>query len=243
MLNRSHKPLIGVTLDRETDPTYSKFPWYAIRENYMQAVAAAGGIPLGLPNNLELVHHCSELIDGLLITGGAFDIDPKLFGDDALSPFTTTKKERTDFELSITRQCLNRKLPVFGICGGEQLLAVALGGQLIQHIPACPFDTLQHEQKNPRNEAGHEIQIMAGTLLHKIVGVTEMSVNSAHHQAVAHPGPTAKNNARAPDGIIEGIESPLYPFCLGVQWHPEFHISEGDRKLFKAFVSACTPRR
>ena len=169
--------------------------------------------------------------------------DPKLFGDDALSPFTTTKKERTDFELSITRQCLNRELPVFGICGGEQLLAVALGGQLIQHIPACPFDTLQHEQKNPRNEAGHEIQIMAGTLLHKIVGVTEMSVNSAHHQAVAHPGPTAKNNACAPDGIIEGIESPLYPFCLGVQWHPEFHISEGDRKLFEAFVSACTPRR
>ena len=74
----------------------------------MQAVAAAGGIPLGLPNNLELVHHCSELIDGLLITGGAFDVDPKLFGDDALSPFTTTKKERNINHMF--RQNLNQKL-------------------------------------------------------------------------------------------------------------------------------------
>ena len=240
MSNRNHKPLIGVTLDQETNPAYSRFPWYAIRKNYMYAAAVAGGIPVGLPNNLELVNHYSELIDGLLITGGAFDVDPKLFGDDTRSPFTTTKKERTKFELAITRQCLERKIPILGICGGEQLLAVALGGKLNQHIPDCPFDTLEHEQKNPRNEAGHSVEILTGTLLHKIVGVTEINVNSAHHQAVSDPGPTAKRNAHAPDGIIEGIESPVHPFCIGVQWHPEFHISEGDKKLFNAFVAACT---
>jgi len=234
------RPLIGVTLDQETDPTYSKFPWYAVRENYMHAVAAAGGVPVGLPSNAKLAHGYTRLLDGLLITGGAFDIDPRLFGDTKLSPFTSLKTTRTDFELEITTLSLEKNIPIFGICGGEQLLAVALGGTLLQHIPDCPFDTLQHEQPNPRNEPAHNVAISHGTLLHKIVGVTHMNVNSAHHQAVSNPGSGNIINAIAPDGIIEGIECPAHRFCLGVQWHPEFQISEGDNKLFKAFVSACT---
>ncbi len=129
--------------------------------------------------------------------------------------------------------------PILGICGGEQLLAVALGGTLIQHIPAEIKAPLAHEQPNPRDQAGHEITICEGTLLHKIGGALRTAVNSAHHQAVKDVPPTIKVNALAPDGVIEGIEDPTRKFCIGVQWHPEFHISPVDQKLFHAFISAC----
>ena len=134
---------------------------------------------------------------------------------------------------------LKRNLPVLGICGGQQLLAVALGGTLIQHIPDAVADALAHEQPNPRHEPGHPVRVVAGTLLHRIVGAAEMHVNSAHHQAVREPGPSAIVDATAPDGVVEGIEDARYRFCLGVQWHPEFLIDQGDRRIFDAFIAAC----
>jgi putative glutamine amidotransferase len=136
------------------------------------------------------------------------------------------------------RGALGRNIPVMGICGGQQLLAVALGGTLIQHIPDTIPDALAHEQPNPRNEPGHDIAIRAGTILHKIVGSDSMAVNSAHHQAVRDAGPRALVNATAPDGVIEGIEDPDAKFCLGVQWHPEFLIDPGDRRIFDALIAA-----
>ena len=130
-------------------------------------------------------------------------------------------------------------MPVLGICGGQQLLAVALGGSLIQHIPDSIARALAHEQPNQRHEPGHDITVVAGTLLHRIVGVESMAVNSSHHQAVRAPGPFATVNATAPDGVIEGIEDGRFLFCLGVQWHPEFHIDPGDRRIFDALIAAC----
>jgi putative glutamine amidotransferase len=130
-------------------------------------------------------------------------------------------------------------MPVLGICGGEQLLAVALGGTLLQHIPDSIENALEHEQPNPRHEPGHEITLVPGTLLHRIAGVDTMRVNSAHHQAVRAPGRFAVVNATASDGVIEGIEDPRYGFALGVQWHPEFLIDPADAKIFHAFVAAA----
>ena len=205
----------------------------------MAAIGFAGGIPIGLSNDTSLISDYSRAIEGLVITGGAFDINPELFGDAYISPFSTLKVKRTEFELDVTRACLERNIPILGICGGAQLLAVALGGTLIQHIPDCPFDTLQHEQINPRNEPGHQVKIQTGTLLHEIINMKTLSVNSAHHQAVLNPGPKGIINASAPDTIIEGVEYPSYRFCVGVQWHPEFHISSGDKKLFRAFIESC----
>jgi putative glutamine amidotransferase len=180
-----------------------------------------------------------ERIDALIVTGGAFDVDPALYGGGARHATVTLKARRTAAELALVQGAMAREMPLLGICGGEQLLAVALGGSLVQHIPDAVPDALAHEQPNPRHEPGHAVRIVEGTLLHRIVGRTEMRVNSAHHQAVAAPGPRARVNAWAPDGVAEGIEAADLPFCLGVQWHPEFLIDAGDALIFGALVAAA----
>jgi putative glutamine amidotransferase len=232
-------PVIGITLDSEQPGGYSKYPWYAIRQNYADAVAAAGGLPIALPHHASLAAEYLDRIDALVVTGGAFDIDPALYGDAGRHATVTLKEDRTAAELAFTKGALARNMPVLGICGGQQLLAVTLGGTLIQHIPDAIEAALEHEQTNPRHEPGHAVSIRGGTLLHRIVGASDMQVNSSHHQAVRDPGPHAVVNAVAPDQVIEGVEDPRYRFCLGVQWHPEFFIDPGDRRIFDALLAAC----
>jgi putative glutamine amidotransferase len=233
------RPVIGVTLDSEQPGGYSKYPWYALRQNYADAIIAAGGLPVALPHDAALAGDYLARLDGLVVTGGAFDVDPALYGDAGRHATVTLKEGRTAAELALTRGALAMNMPVLGICGGQQLLAVALGGTLIQHIPDAVADALEHEQTNPRHEPGHSVAITPGTLLHRIAGADSMRVNSSHHQAVREPGLYAMVNAVAPDSVIEGIEDTRYRFCLGVQWHPEFFIDPGDRRIFDALIAAC----
>jgi putative glutamine amidotransferase len=239
---KTRRPVIGLTLDSEDPGGYSNMPWYAIRENYMSAVVAAGGLPVALSHEVDEAGDYLDGLDGLIVTGGAFDVDPALFGAGERHTTVVTKDRRTKFEWSVTEGALVRDMPVFGICGGQQLLHVVLGGTLIQHIPDVVPGALAHEQPNPRTEAGHTVKVTPGTLLHKIVEADELPVNSAHHQAAGNVPDNVIVDAVAEDGVIEGIEDPRYRFCLGVQWHPEYMISEGDRKLFAAFVGACRAR-
>jgi putative glutamine amidotransferase len=232
------QPLIGVTLDSEQPGGYSKLPWYALRQNYSEAVVRAGGLPVLLPHEPEQADAYLEKIDGLIITGGAFDVDPVMFGATSRHATVKTKERRTAFELAIAKGALARDKPVLGICGGQQLLNVILGGTLIQHIPDEVGAALAHEQPNPRTEPGHSVRVVKGTLLHRICGAEELQVNSAHHQAAKDIGDGVVVDARAEDGVIEGIEHPQYRFCLGVQWHPEYAISAGDTKIFDAFIAA-----
>ncbi|MBA4274399.1 MAG: gamma-glutamyl-gamma-aminobutyrate hydrolase [Alphaproteobacteria bacterium] len=239
-------PLIGFTLDYETGaPTgqYSKFPWYAIRDNYTASVAEQGAAPIALPHEISAVPRYLELLDGLVITGGNFDVPPEMYGETVTSDRVETKPRRTQFEWAITEGCIARGIPILGICGGEQLLNVILGGTLIQHIPDTIADALAHEQPNPRTEPGHDVTLVTGTQLHRILGVSQLPVNSAHHQAIATPAPQVVVNATAPDGVIEGIELPTHPFCIGVQWHPEYHVTSHDTSIFTAFVAACKTYR
>lgn len=236
------RPRIGVTLDHEPAGGWSKLPWYAIRENYLGAVAEAGGLPVPLPHAVELAEAYLDMLDGLIVTGGAFDLDPALYGAGERHATVTTKDRRTGFEMRATELALERDLPVLGICGGQQLLNVALGGDLIQHIPDAVPGALAHEQPNPRTQAGHDVLIVPETRLHAIVGTGSLAVNSAHHQAAGATGPGVVISARAPDGVVEAIEDPDRRFCIGVQWHPEFSISDGDVKLLRAFVDACRRR-
>ena len=238
-VDQERRPLIGVTLDAEQPGGYSNYPWYALRTNYAEAVASAGGLPVALPHLDRFADAYLDRLDGLVVTGGAFDIDPALYGDDHRHAAVSLKESRTAAELAFVRGALARDMPVLGICGGQQLLAVAVGGTLVQHIPDSVPDAIEHEQPNPRHQAGHLVTIAPGTLLHGVTTATRMEVNSSHHQAVRDPGAFAVVNARAPDGVIEGIEDRRFRFCLGVQWHPEFLIDQADRRIFAAFVAAC----
>lgn len=287
--SQSRLPVIGFTLDHELPGGYSKKPWYALRENYFASVSRFGAMPIGLPHAPEQAEAYLDLIDGLVVTGGAFDVPPHLYGEASVHEKVSTKAQRTDFEWAVTKGAIDRNMPVLGICGGQQLLNVVLGGTLIQHIPDAVQGALAHEQPNSRDEPGHTVRIVEGTLLYAILssplrgerlsaspfsgrsakrgGVKSLDnhphpsafakasagenpppsrgreliidVNSAHHQAVAKPAPGCIVNALAEDGVIEGIEYPAHPFCLGVQWHPEYDVTEADGKIMQAFVKAC----
>jgi putative glutamine amidotransferase len=230
-------PLIGLTLDAEPAGGFSRLPWYALRQNYFAAVIKAGGLPVALPHAPEMAASYLDRLDGLIITGGAFDIDPALYGETTRHETVALKEGRTGAELAYLQEALRRDMPVLGICGGQQLLAVALGGTLIQHIPDAVPDALAHEQRTPHTTPGHAVAVLPGTRLFDLVGST-MQVNSSHHQAVRDAG-RSRINAVAPDGIIEGVEDSTRRFCIGVQWHPEYGVDEGDSALFRGLVAAC----
>lgn len=234
------KPVIGITLDSEPAGGYAASPWYAVRENYCDAVSASGGVPLLLPHEPDQAERYLSMIDGLIITGGAFDIDPAKFGAAERHAEVTTKEKRTAFEWAVTKGAMDRDMPMLGICGGEQLLNVVLGGTLVQHIPDEVADALEHEQKNPKTEPGHAVAVTPDTLLHRIAGAAALSVNTTHHQSVKAPGKDMTVNAVAPDGVIEGIECGRFRFCLGVQWHPEYGVDPADMKIFAALIDASS---
>jgi len=241
LLNMPEKPIIGITLDAEEIGGYSKWhPWYALRINYVEAVVKAGGVPILLPHETALSGDYIKQIDGLIITGGDFDIDPALYGVKEKHPKTQTKPKRTDFEMEITKLALAGNKPILGICAGEQLINVILGGTLIQHVPDVTGTSL-HQQTHHRKEPAHPVKIMPGSLFHKIIGADSMQVNSTHHQAVEKVGKNMKISAEAPDGIIEAIEYQSHPFCIGVQWHPEYGADQDgkDAKIFAAFLQAA----
>ena len=129
------KPLIGLTLDLETSKTYSKFPWYALRENYCSSISNYGGIPIPLVYDNKSINSILDIIDGLVITGGAFDIDPKYYSEKIKYKNILIKNKRTEYEIKICERSLKRNIPILGICGGHQLINIVYGGSLFQDIP------------------------------------------------------------------------------------------------------------
>ena len=217
-IKKNKKPIIGISIDTGIKKTYSKFPWYAIRINYINSIVSSNGLPLMLPSKPELAAYYFNLIDGVLITGGDFDIDPKIYGEKKHKSVVHIDKQRTNFEIKMAK------------------LNVALNGSLIQDIDKT---NIKHEQSQPRNKFSHKVQINLKSKLYKILKKKEFKVNSAHHQAIKKIGKNLNVNAVAEDGIIEGIELNNHKFFLGIQWHPEFFISNYDKKIFKAFIKAC----
>ncbi|MBA8879001.1 putative glutamine amidotransferase [Phyllobacterium myrsinacearum] len=210
----------------------------------MASLAGLGGAPIALPHHPDLVETYLDICDGIVVTGGAFDVPPQMFNEHIRSDLIRLKPERTEFENALVKGALARDIPLLGICGGEQLLAVVTGGTLVQHIPDEVAAALQHSSsKDTENAAGrkrasHDVLVHEGTLLSRCVEAINIHVNSSHHQAVKSVGIGCRVNAVAADGVIEGIECPGYRFCLGVQWHPEYLQQEADRRLLNAFVEA-----
>jgi len=177
--------------------------------------------------------------DGLLLSGGDFDVPPDFYGQEITHERVATRPRRSHFERNLALEALSIKLPLLGICGGMQILNVACGGTLIQHIPDTPEAPILHEQPNPRNEVGHRIDIVPQTPLWDLnKGQKEAMVNSAHHQAVDTLGCDLKAMAWAPDGILEAFYHPSHDFCWGVEWHPEFLITDLDHRVCDAFIAA-----
>lgn len=229
------KPIIGITLDSEESGQYSKFPWYAIRKNYLFSIEKFGGIPFPLFHSLASLPDIFSMVDGIIITGGNFDIDPTLYGENN-DHSRSLKNTRTNFEMKICEMSLKNNLPILGICGGEQLLNICFGGTLIQDIKKYNKNSLEHEQTNPRNETSHSVEIKKQTKLFEIIKDSEIQVNSAHHQAVNKLGKNLIISGLARDGIVESIESTEHDWCIGVQWHPEFLITKADKLLISNFI-------
>tara|TARA_Y100001970_G_scaffold294229_1_gene448845 strand:+ start:7307 stop:8017 length:711 start_codon:yes stop_codon:yes gene_type:complete len=231
------KPIIGITLDNEEPGSYSNYPWYAIRYNYLHSIEKFGAIPFPLYHTQKNIDELFNILDGIIITGGNFDLDPTLYGEKNVDS-KKLKNNRTNFEILICKKFLSSSKPMLGICGGEQLLNVVCGGTLIQDIKKNCKNVLEHEQSNPRNETSHDVKINKHTLIHKIVKKNILKVNSAHHQAVKKIGKDLIISGCSNDGIIESIEHTNHRWCIGVQWHPEFLITNEDSCLIKNFVES-----
>ena len=240
----SNKPIIGVIADyvQHSVQSYSTRPHYSIRKNYLDMISSANGLAIIIPYDYNAIDDYIDLIDGLLIVGGFFDICPTRYSNEEKHKETTLNTVRENFEFEFAKKFLKTKLPFFGICNGMQVLNCLYGGKIIQHIPDEKENYMIHEQSKVKGKedsaiAYHEVLIEKDTLLHKITQERTIVTNSSHHQAVRNVGPGIKINSYATDGIIEGIEDPNHPFCIGVQWHPEFNVSKNDQKLFEAFIN------
>jgi putative glutamine amidotransferase len=239
------RPLVGITPDVTTSPRAGE-PLIVIQERYARALEAAGAVPLVLPvlPSPKSMRALIESLDGLVVSGGNFDIHPKFYGEKPIAALGEIKEERTDFELALIGLALARDLPLLGICGGAQAINVALGGSLYQDIDSQYPESIEHQRSALKDSGGHDVAIHKRTKLRKIVGRPRLTVNTTHHQAVKAPGKNLVPNATAEDRMIEGIESTAHRFVLGVQWHPEFlvHRDAAQRKIFAALVQACRRR-
>lgn len=193
-------------------------PEYWIKRRYVEAVRRSGGEPVLLPPGCEDVDAVLDGVGAVVITGGAFDIDPAEYGAAARGRLDRTDAARTGAEIVLARRCIERDLPVLGICGGMQVMAVATGGSLIQDIASERPGALEHEQLTDPAQTWHAVHFTGG-LCAALFG-PRVDVNSTHHQAVEDPGGLAITG-RAPDGIVEAIELGGHRFCVGLQWHPE----------------------
>ena len=199
-------------------------PAVLLSRSYVDAVQRAGGLAVLLPPDPQLVQEPAqalELIDGLLLAGGA-DIDPASYGQPAHAETQDTVPERDAFEIALTRAAIERDLPVLGICRGMQLINVALGGTLTQHLP----EHLGHQEHRrvlgSFDGSDHDVDVADGTLAMRVIGSARHGTKSHHHQGVDRVGDGLRISATSPfDGLIEAVELPQRAFVLGVQWHPE----------------------
>jgi putative glutamine amidotransferase len=233
------RPRIGITLglDRERRR-------YELPRAYADAVLAAGGLPLPLAYGEGVAAEAIALVDGVVVSGGDFDVDPARYGEARRPACGPANPERTEFEWVLCEAALAASVPLLGVCGGMQLLAVLRGGTLFQDLGE-DLGLRGHEQPAPKDAPHHAVEIAPGSLLARLVGPEPLRVNSTHHQAVREPGRGLAVTARAPDGVVEAIELADAPFVLGVQWHPEAGARHDPRhaRIYRGLVEAAAARR
>lgn len=231
-----NRPLIGITA-YEVPASFSHWrdmPTMMVPAGYAHAVIAAGGLPVVIPpsgGTSDLL----DRVDGLVFSGGS-DIDPALYGQAPEPETGPVVRHRDDSELELLRAALERDVPVLGVCRGMQLLNIAVGGTLVQHLPERPG--VVHKGP-PGTFTTHDVAAAPGSRLHGMVGGA-VAVHSCHHQGVDRLGEDLVVTAHAPDGVVEGIETEGERFAVGVLWHPEEHAELGG-PLFRGLVEAAAP--
>jgi putative glutamine amidotransferase len=234
-------PLIGITTDIVGHPEEEGQRAYAARRNYVDAIADAGGLAVLLPYDADRAPDYLARIDGLLVTGGRFDIPSQCYGG-AAKAGAVLKLDRSLAERAFMSAALALDMPLLGVCNGMQLLGVMHGASMIEHIPDDVTDALDHMAPANPGEGCHAVEFQPHCALSDIVGVGSTRVNSVHRQAV-RPAPGFRVAATATDGVIEAIEIPGRRFCYGVQWHPEYRVSTADAAILQAFVRAASAFR
>jgi putative glutamine amidotransferase len=228
------RPLIGISSygragERQT---------FSVPCEYVDAVRVAGGVPIVLPP-VEGEMAGLEVVAGLILPGGG-DVDPSHYGGDPHDANYGISQERDRFELALARAAIARRsMPLLCVCRGMQLLNVALGGDLIAHIPDQFGTSVVHRAPQLR-AVPHDVRVDPESRLGRVLGETEFAVQSVHHQAVGRLGDGLRAVAWAEDGVVEAVESDRHAFLIGVQWHPELDALSNPRpmRLFEELV-AC----
>ncbi len=227
-------PLIGVTTyGRNEDNRFE------LQGNYIDAVRRGGGIPLLLPPGEARWQQLFQHLHGLVLTGGG-DLDPKHYGGQDHEAIYMMDRERDASELALGLAAVENGLPTLGVCRGAQVLNVALGGTLYEHLPDAVGDAVAHRAP-PREPVAHTVKVKANSRLADIVKELEFSSISWHHQGLRDVAPGLEVVAHAPDGAIEAIEMPDHPWLIAVQWHPELTAAHDpvQQRLFDALAHAA----
>jgi len=230
---RKQEPVIGIT-GNFADDRLQLLP------GYFRSIEAAGGLPVVIPPRKDLNTNLVDLldrVDGLLLSGGA-DLNPLFVGEDPVPALSSINPVRDSFELALIRLAYNRQIPMLGICRGIQMLAAALGGTIRQDIAAsqpASVPLIKHSQDAPRGVATHYVEAEADSEVARLLG-TRFAVNSFHHQAVGEAGERLRVTARSADGVVEAVESTEEKPIIGIQWHPECFLAEGDKGMLPLFT-------
>jgi putative glutamine amidotransferase len=232
-----NRPTIGVTAATENVSygAWREIPAVVSPASYVRAVQRAGGRAVLLlpdPEDVEDPDEVLDLIDALIVTGGAGDVDPALYDQKPHPETGPVQEERDAYELTLVRAAIGRRMPVLGICRGMQILNVVYGGGIEQHLP----DAVGHEdhRHTPGTFADHEVDLETGSLAARAAGAERTPVKSHHHQGIREVGDGLVVTGRSADDTVEALEDPSCPFVLGVLWHPE---EDEKSQLIKSLVS------
>jgi putative glutamine amidotransferase len=237
-----NRPVVLLPPDIQTvDGRRGPQPQYVSQRQYADAIFEAGGLPLIPPAVVdeEALDQLVELAHALVLPGGAFDIDPALYGEERHEKCGELKPERTALERALLVRAEARGMPVLGVCGGMQLMNVQRGGTLWQDLGAQLGTSVEHQQPTSKDQSAHHVSLEQGTKLHRLTSSETLPVNSTHHQAVKTLGRDLVATARAPDGLVEAFEDPHRAFHLGVQWHPESMREAPHRSIYRGLVEAA----
>ncbi len=218
------RPIVLVTADLNAAKDGDSDQEFSLRTNYVHALSQAGAMPMVLPCTLDGLEDVLQLADGVVITGSA--------------PGVEVAAQRVEFERRLVALCLDAGLPLLGICHGMQLIGEHLGGHIVRDDPLLTATVTPHIPAAVADVLAHDVTLIEGSTLASWAKEIRVPVNSLHRHALKYGG-QYRVAAMADDGVVEAIEGIVDGFCLGVQWHPEYLLTELDRQLWLRFVASC----